>query len=126
MNGMAPERDEAALFSDMFEEHFDDLWRFARRRCNSSSDADDIVAETFAVAWRRRADVPVDATRLWLFGVARHVLNNQRRSSVRRDRLRLRLITTTGSGSMVMPPNSSTTEHWAPPSQDSPPTNGRS
>lgn len=91
VHGMAPERDEAETFRRIFEDHFDDLWRFARRRCESPSDADDIVAETFAVAWRRRVDIP-EAARLWLFGVARHVLSNQHRSTVRRDRLHRRLI----------------------------------
>lgn len=44
------------------------------------------------MAWRRRADVPdgVEA-RLWLFGAARLVLANQRRSDRRRDGLRQRL-----------------------------------
>jgi len=67
------------------------VWRYARRRCATSADADDVVAETFAVAWRRRADVPWDGSaRLWLLGTARRVLANQRRSQVRQDRLRLR------------------------------------
>lgn len=59
---------------------------FARRMRGTSSviDADDLTAEVFAIAWRRRADVPHDATLPWLYGVARRVLGNhlRRRSDV--------------------------------------------
>jgi RNA polymerase sigma-70 factor (ECF subfamily) len=76
----------------LFETHFDDLWRFARRRVETNADADDVTAETFAVAWRRRHSLPLGEARLWLFGVARHVIDNHRRSSVRRARLHVRLV----------------------------------
>ena len=80
-------------FREFFAAHFADVWRFARRRTESDAEADDIAAEAFAVAWRRRADVPADAARLWLFGVARHVLSNHRRQAERGRRLYLRLAT---------------------------------
>jgi hypothetical protein len=56
-------------FQQLFADHFPDVWRFARRRTPSSEDADDVAAETFAVAWRRRHDLPEDEARPWLFGV---------------------------------------------------------
>ena len=71
-------------FSDFYSAQFADVWRFARRRTESGEDADDVTAETFAVAWRRRADIPADAGRLWLFGVARNVLGDQARGWSRR------------------------------------------
>ena len=40
------------------------------------------MAETFAIAWRRIDEVPDDALP-WLFGVARRVAANQRRSASR-------------------------------------------
>ena len=46
--------------------------------------ADDIVAETFLVAWRRLDDVPDDAGP-WLFGVARNVRLNLQRSARRQQ-----------------------------------------
>lgn len=86
--------DEVA-FRGLYDDHLEPVWRFARRRCDSTSDADDVAGETFAVAWRRRADLPPpDEVGLWLFGVARRVLANQRRSAERQHRLRLRLATT--------------------------------
>ena len=82
---------ERQAFQALFDDAFADVWGFARRRCASSADADDVAAETFAVAWRRRADVPAAEARLWLFGIARHVLANLQRSATRRARLHLRL-----------------------------------
>ncbi len=68
------------------------VWRFARRRCASSDQADDATAEVFAIAWRRRDDLPpADEARLWLLGTARRVLANQHRSARRRAGLEDRL-----------------------------------
>ncbi|MFP5319991.1 MAG: RNA polymerase sigma factor [Acidimicrobiia bacterium] len=63
------------------------------RRCPSAADAHDALAETFLVAWRRPEQVPDGdaAVRLWLYGVARRVLANQRRAERRRRRLSERL-----------------------------------
>ena len=85
---------DEAWANGLFAENFDDVWRFARRRTDSAAEADDVTADVFAVAWRRRADVPVDTARLWLFGVARHVLANSRREASRRTRLHLRIAAT--------------------------------
>lgn len=83
--------DEAG-FRALFAAQFDDVWRFARRRTSSAADADDVTAETFAVAWRRRADLPAAGeARLWLFGTARLVVANQRRGDRRRADLGTRL-----------------------------------
>lgn len=88
--------DEPA-FRAMFDAYMPDVWRYARRRCSSAVDADDVVADTFAVAWRRRSDIPADDPRLWLLAVARRVLANQRRSARRLDGLRAR-VASTGAG----------------------------
>lgn len=66
---------------------------YALRRCASREDAVDVVAETFATAWRRRADMPPDPAdvRPWLFAIARRCLANARRGSDRADRLGRRL-----------------------------------
>ncbi len=42
-------------------------------------EADDAVAEAFAIAWRRQRDIPRDAELGWLIGVTRRVLANTRR-----------------------------------------------
>ena len=88
---MSPDQNEVEQFGRLFEAHFDDLWSFARRRCGSAADADDLAGQVFAVAWRRRDDIPAADARWWFFGVARNVLANHRRSEARRDRLHIKL-----------------------------------
>lgn len=85
--------EQHAVFAALFEAHFDAVLAYARRRTAQLSDAEDVVADTFTVAWRRFGDLPQDqAHRLpWLYGIARRVLANQRRGSARRIRLRERL-----------------------------------
>lgn len=79
-------------FRALYEGNYDHILRFARRRTDSGADADDVVAETFLTAWRRLAEVPSDSMqRPWLYGVARRVLANQRRSEKRRGVLGRRL-----------------------------------
>lgn len=73
----------------IFREHYEAVLAYARRRAPAPL-ADDVAAETFAIAWQRSADVPKEPLP-WLLGVARRVLSSQRRSGARRDRLRRRL-----------------------------------
>jgi DNA-directed RNA polymerase specialized sigma24 family protein len=66
--------------------------QYAARRTDSPEDTEDVMSETFLTAWRRIADVPEgEAARLWLYGVARRVLANQRRGQSRRAGLAERL-----------------------------------
>jgi RNA polymerase sigma factor (sigma-70 family) len=81
-----PTREER--FNDLHERHFEAIRRYAFRR--SPALADDIVSETFLVAWRRLDDIPDDA-RPWLFGVARNVRLNLQRSTRRQDAVAQRL-----------------------------------
>jgi RNA polymerase sigma factor (sigma-70 family) len=79
-------------FRHVYAEHVDRVLGYALRRVDRPEDAGDVVAETFLVAWRRLGDVPDEpATRLWLYGVARRVLANQRRGERRRTALGERL-----------------------------------
>ena len=61
-----------------------------KRRTDSES-AHDGAADTFLVAWRRIDQVPRDRELPWLYGVARRVLSQQRRSSGRRRNLAQKL-----------------------------------
>lgn len=78
-------------------ERFDRMWRdncravlrYAQRRVSSSS-VDDVVAETFVVAWRRLDEVPEFALP-WLLAVARGVAANAVRGSRRQGALVARL-----------------------------------
>jgi RNA polymerase sigma factor (sigma-70 family) len=81
-----------ARFTRLYREQGRAILAYALRRVADPEDAADVVAETFLVAWRRFDDVPLgDGARLWLYGVARMVLNNAQRSERRRTRLGARL-----------------------------------
>jgi RNA polymerase sigma-70 factor (ECF subfamily) len=58
---------------------------YARRHVGAQL-AEDVVAETFTIAWRRWAVVP-DPALPWLLVVARNVVSNQQRSFARADRM---------------------------------------
>lgn len=92
--GVAPEADPSAphRFEELFRTQSNAILGYALRRVERPEDAADVLAETFTVAWRRIADVPAgDEARLWLYGVARRVLANQRRTVGRQRRLGERL-----------------------------------
>jgi RNA polymerase sigma-70 factor (ECF subfamily) len=77
---------------ELFEVHHRALLAYAARRTPTLTDAEDVVAEVFLVAWRRLDDVPAgDGALPWLYGVARKTIGNQRRGLFRRRRLRDRL-----------------------------------
>jgi RNA polymerase sigma-70 factor (ECF subfamily) len=82
----------ADRFADLYERHARRLLAFGQRRLGNRSDAEEMVAETFVVCWRRLDDVPEgDGALPWLYGVAGRVVANQRRSQRRRGRLVERL-----------------------------------
>ncbi len=72
-------------FRRLWDAHHQDLIGYAARRLSSLEDAEDVVSEVFAVAWRRRAAIPdgEEPERMWLYGVARHTLANTKRSARR-------------------------------------------
>lgn len=57
----------------------------------SSLELDDVVADTFAVAWRKRDDLPAEWVRGWLLGTVRNVIRNGHRRKRRVDRFVARL-----------------------------------
>lgn len=76
---------DESSFTMMYREQYPAVRAYAAA-LTSASDVDDVVAETFAVAWRRCADIPTDWVRGWLLGTVRNVVRNGRRSMVRADR----------------------------------------
>ncbi|MEU7831970.1 sigma-70 family RNA polymerase sigma factor [Nonomuraea sp. NPDC049129] len=79
-------------FEEIYTEHYAAVSGYVRRRTDHPDDCADVIAETFTTAWRRLADLPAgDEVRLWLYGAARRILANQRRGTLRRTALTLRL-----------------------------------
>lgn len=77
--------DPADRFTAMFEDLAPRVYAYARRRCDATS-AQEVVADTFLIAWRRRGDLPAEPLP-WLLVVARNTLANRRRHQFRQDRL---------------------------------------
>ncbi len=81
---MSPSVDE---FRSLFHATHPKIVAYARRRAADAA-ADDVVAETFLVAWRRRDEVTaMDNPLPWLYAVAGNQLRNQHRSANRHLRL---------------------------------------
>lgn len=84
----APGIEHRGRFRALYDANYHQVLGFALRRTANRQDAEDVVAETFFTAWRRLDQVPAGAeARLWLYGVARNALANQRRGERRRIRL---------------------------------------
>ena len=67
-----------ARFEALFAAHQRDILAYAMRRSGTITDAEDVAAKTFAIAWRKLAAIPEEPLP-WLYATARRVLANQRR-----------------------------------------------
>ncbi|WP_188079093.1 RNA polymerase sigma factor [Actinotalea subterranea] len=65
-------------FTRLWVDHRGDVTRFVQRRVPDDM-VDDVVSETFTVAWRRLDEMPGEE-RAWLFGVARNVMATHTRT----------------------------------------------
>ncbi len=77
------------LIRELSADHGAALLVWARRRCASDADAEDLVQETLVKAWRyqHQYDPARGIQRQWIFGIARNALIDQHRASSRRLRL---------------------------------------
>ncbi|XVQ10730.1 RNA polymerase sigma factor [Spirillospora sp. CA-255316] len=80
--GVPGESRDARRFTAIYDACRQRVWAYAAARAGRQA-ADDVVSETFAVAWRRLGDVPEPALP-WLLGVARNVLRDRYREEARR------------------------------------------
>jgi RNA polymerase sigma-70 factor, ECF subfamily len=72
-------------FATFFHEHRDPVHRFLWRLTRNAADADDLVQETFLVAWRKRAQFDGrGSAEGWLRRTAYRVFLNQRAKTKRR------------------------------------------
>jgi RNA polymerase sigma-70 factor, ECF subfamily len=101
---MAPPRD-AREFEALYDRCAASVLSYCLRRATHEL-AEDAFAETFSVAWRRQDAIPAEPLP-WLYGVARKVLANQRRSARRQAAVALRLVETTPAPSAEETPESS-------------------
>jgi RNA polymerase sigma factor (sigma-70 family) len=72
-----------ARFETIFRGNHARVLAYSLRRSADLGQAEEVVSETFLIAWRRLNELPAEPLP-WLLGTARRVLANQRRSSRRR------------------------------------------
>jgi RNA polymerase sigma-70 factor (ECF subfamily) len=90
----------------MFRSHRDRVWRYVERRVPTDV-VDDVVATTFATAWRRIDDVPTTEPErtAWLIRTAHLVTLNARRARWRTTELAARLGQELDTGTAAMDPH---------------------
>jgi RNA polymerase sigma factor (sigma-70 family) len=77
---------EARAFEPIFDRHFAAIHRYLHRRAGRDL-ADELAAETFAVAFERRASCRASGSALpWLYGIATNLLRRRRRTERRQLR----------------------------------------
>ena len=85
--GALPEAEPPSDLARIYEEHFDFVWRSARRLGVPASAVDDVVQEVFIVVHRQLAGFEARSSmKTWLFGILRNLVLRQRRSWARRGR----------------------------------------
>jgi RNA polymerase sigma-70 factor, ECF subfamily len=77
--------DDRAALAELYRRWAPAVYAYALRRSDRDT-ADEVTADVFLVAWRRREQVPAEPLP-WLYGVARRVLSQQRRGAGRRRAL---------------------------------------
>ena len=85
--------DREQRFRVLYEQSYGPISSYVKRRVRRDDGSDDdIVAETFMVAWRRLSDVPPPPQELpWLYTVARNLVANHVRNAQRSQALVTRL-----------------------------------
>lgn len=96
------DRESARFEALVREELLEPLRRFLARRTDPAT-ADDVLAETLLVLWRRYDELP-DPALPWAYGVARHCLANAHRAARRQQRVAGRVAVLDPPASATPPP----------------------
>ena len=72
---------DARAFGDLFDRHSTAVYRFAYSLTHDTTEAQELVQETFVTAWKKLADIRLvgDSILPWLIVVTRHHAKNLRR-----------------------------------------------
>ncbi len=82
----SPADDAAPTFEAVYDEHFDFVWRSARRLGVPDRHVDDAVQDAFVVVHRKLAEFDGRASiRTWLFAIVRRVASDHRRRVARKE-----------------------------------------
>jgi len=77
--------DDCPTFEAVYQQHFDFVWRLARRFGAEEGAVDDVVQDVFVVVHRKLGDFEGrSSVRTWLYGIARRVVSDHRKKRSRR------------------------------------------
>jgi RNA polymerase sigma-70 factor (ECF subfamily) len=79
-----PEAEQTRRFTALYRAHYQQVYAYAVTHAGRQF-ADEVVADTFLVAWRRFAVLPRNAPLPWLLGVARNVVRERFRDQARQQ-----------------------------------------
>src|SRR5215218_10558190 len=85
---MTPSRDDAAVFTRIFDEHRHAVHAYFVGRVGDPELARDLVQETFLRVWRRLSEVgplPAEQQRAWIFTVAGNLAIDSYRAAATRQ-----------------------------------------
>lgn len=72
-------------FAEVYETHFDFVWRSARRLGVPEANVDDVVQDVFVTVYRRLSHFEGRSQlKTWIFGILRHTVRDMRRSMRRK------------------------------------------
>lgn len=80
-----PKAGQSLRFAEVYEQHFDFVWRSARRLGVPPASLDDVVQDVFVTVYRRLGEFEGRSQlKTWIFGVLRHTVRDLRRSMRRK------------------------------------------
>jgi RNA polymerase sigma-70 factor, ECF subfamily len=72
-------------FASIYDEHFDFVWRSARRLGVPEASLDDVAQDVFVTVYRRLAEFEGRSQlKTWIFGILRHTISDLRRGQRRK------------------------------------------
>ncbi len=72
-------------FAAVYDEHFDFVWRSARRLGVPEASLDDVAQDVFVTVYRRLAEFEGRSQlKTWIFGILRHTISDMRRGQRRK------------------------------------------
>lgn len=85
VDSLPPGATGAPSFPLVYEEHFDFVWRSARRLGVPKACVDDVVQDVFVTVYRRLGDFEGRSQlKTWILGILRHIISDMRRGQRRK------------------------------------------